>query len=185
MNMFLEKLLLIVNPFYCFNRVYSLFLAFRFRRCGSGFRAIFPLVFRGGKSIKIGNNCSLMGTNYLYANDGGSLSIGDNCSINTNVQLGASGGKIEIGANVLIAPNVVIRAANHGIARDRLIRLQPHTYGEIIIEDDCWICSNAVITSNVTLAKGTVVAAGAVVTKSTEPYSIVAGVPAVKIGERV
>ena len=58
---------------------------------------------------------------------------------------------------MLIAPKDVVRAAYHGIARDGPIRFQPHTSGEIIIEDDCWICSNAVITSNVTLAKGTVV----------------------------
>lgn len=185
MNIFLKILTRLANPFYCFNRVYSLFFALRFNHCGSGFRAIYPLVVKGEKFIKIGENCSLSGTNYLFANDGGYLSIGDNCSINTNVQLGASGGRIVIGDNVLIAPNVVIRAADHGIARDRQIRFQPHTYGEIIIEDDCWICSNAVITSNVTLAKGTVVGAGAVVTKSTEPYSIVAGVPATKIQERV
>ena len=44
--------------------------------------------------------------------------------------------------------------------------------------------ANAVITSDVTLAKGTVVGAGAVVTKSTEPYTIVAGVPAKLIARR-
>jgi acetyltransferase-like isoleucine patch superfamily enzyme len=41
-----------------------------------------------------------------------------------------------------------------------------------------------VVTADVTLARGTVVAAGAVVTHSTEPFSIVGGVPARKIGER-
>jgi galactoside O-acetyltransferase len=125
-----------------------------------------------------------MGTDYLYADDG-ELVIGDNCSINTNVQIGASGGKIVIGSNVIIGPNVVIRAANHGLRRDGQMRFQPHTYGEIIIEDDVWIGSNAVITADVLLAKGVVVGAGAVVTKSTEPYTIVGGVPARKIGERV
>lgn len=183
-NIFLKKARVLANPGYCFNRIYSILFAFRFKSCGAGFRAAYPLVVRGGKSIRIGKNFSLMGTNYLYANDCGELVIGDNCSINTNVQLGAGGGKIVIGDNVLIAPNVVIRAADHGIRRDMPIRSQPHTYGEIIIEDDVWICSNAVITSGVTLAKGTVVGAGSVVTKSTEPYSIVGGVPARKISER-
>ena len=89
------------------------------------------------------------------------------------------------GDNVIIAPNVVIRAANHGLKREMPMRFQPHTYGEIIIGDDVWIGSNAVITSGVILAKGTVVGAGAVVTKSTKSYSIVGGVPARKIGERV
>jgi galactoside O-acetyltransferase len=125
-----------------------------------------------------------MGYSYLYANDDGVLIIGDNCSLNTNVQLGAAAGKIVIGNNVMIAPNVVLRAANHGSRRATEMRLQPHEYGEIVIEDDVWIGSNAVITSGVTIARGTLVGAGAVVTKSTTPYSIVGGVPARVIGER-
>jgi len=137
MNMFLKILTRLANPFYCFNHIYSLFFALRFNHCGSGFRAIYPLVVKGEKSIKIGENCSLSGANYLFANDGGYLSIGDNYPINTNVQLGASGGRIVIGDNVLIAPKDVVRAAYHGIARDGPIRFQPHTSGEIIIEDDC------------------------------------------------
>ena len=99
-------------------------------------------------------------------------------------RLAQAGGGIYIGNNVLIAPNVVIRAADHGIKASTLIRDQPHRPGVICIEDDVWIGSNAVITSNVTLRKGTVVGAGAVVTKSTEPYSIVGGVPARKISQR-
>jgi galactoside O-acetyltransferase len=169
---------------YLFRRIYSVIVSHKFRNCGIRFRAGYQLVVKGGKYIRIGNNFSSMGFDYLYANDGGSLVIGDNCSINTNVQIGAASGKVTLGNNVLIGPNVVIRAADHGIRRDSPMRLQPHTQGEITIEDDVWIGSNAVITSGVTLAIGTVVAAGAVVTKSTEPYSIVGGVPARKIGER-
>jgi galactoside O-acetyltransferase len=97
----------------------------------------------------------------------------------------AAAGKIVIGNCVLIAPNVVLRAANHDIGRGPVpIRHRPSVSGEIIIEDDVWIGSNAVVTADVTLARGTVVGAGAVVTSSTEPYSIVGGVPARKIGER-
>jgi len=55
------------------------------------------------------------------------------------------------------------------------------TKGPIIVEDDVWIGTDAIILSGVRLAKGTVIAAGSVVTKSTEPYSIVAGNPAKKI----
>jgi galactoside O-acetyltransferase len=121
---------------------------------------------------------------YLYGNDG-EISIGNNISINTNVQIGASGGKIVIGNDVLIGPNVVIRATNHGVMRKMLINKQPHSGGTITIEDDVWIGSNAVILKNVRIAKGTIVAAGAVVVKDTEPYSIVGGIPAKKISERI
>ncbi len=124
-----------------------------------------------------------MGTDYLYA-EGGEIVIGDNCSLNTNVQIGSVGGRITIGNDILIGSNCVIRDSDHGTARHSPMARQEHTAGEIVIEDDVWIGANAVITSGVVLAKGTIVGAGAVVTKSTSPYSIVGGVPAKKIGER-
>lgn len=180
-----KKIKRILNPSYWFLRTYSLLLKLKINKCGDRFRAEFPLIVLEGKNITIGNNFYARKSSYLYANDNGSLIIGDNCAINTNVQLGASGGKIIIGNNVLIAPNVVIRCSNHKINRNALVREQGHIAGEIVIEDDVWIGSNAVITSGVCLAEGTVVGAGAVVTKSTERYSIVGGVPARKIGERI
>lgn len=139
----------------------------------------------GRKDIVIGKNFSSTGALYLFANDGGFLEVGDNCSVDTNVQLAASGGRLVIGNDVLIGPNVVIRAADHGTRRNATMRYQPHVGGQISIGDDVWIGANAVITSDVNIATGTVVCDGAVVTHSTEPYSIVAGVPARSIGERV
>ena len=56
--------------------------------------------------------------------------------------------------------------------------------GPIILEDDVWIGTNALILSGVKISKGTVVAAGSVVTHSTEPYTIVGGVPAKLIKKR-
>lgn len=52
------------------------------------------------------------------------------------------------------------------------------TKGPIIVEDDVWIGTDAIILSGITLGKGTIVAAGSVVTKSTAPYSLVGGNPA-------
>lgn len=56
--------------------------------------------------------------------------------------------------------------------------------GDIIIEDDVWIGRSSIVLSGVTLARGTIVAAGSVVVKSTEPYSIVGGNPAILIKKR-
>lgn len=50
--------------------------------------------------------------------------------------------------------------------------------GDIIVQDDVWIGTNAVICSGVTIGQGAVVAAGAVVTKDVAPYAIVGGNPA-------
>lgn len=56
--------------------------------------------------------------------------------------------------------------------------------GPVVIEDYAWLSCRTVILPGVTIGKGAVVAAGAVVTKDIEPYSIVGGVPAVEIGVR-
>ena len=56
--------------------------------------------------------------------------------------------------------------------------------GEIIIGDGVWIGANVVVTRNVTIGAHSIVAAGAVVTRDVEPYSIVAGVPATLVRRR-
>ena len=180
-----ERLRLVFNIIYWLERIYTILIKRRLRKCGGRLRLKLSAVVRGHENIVLGDNFSSRGVLYLYANDDGYLQVGSNCSVNTNVQLGASAGRIIIGNDVLIGPNVVIRAADHGTRKSPIIRFQGLHYGEIIIEDDVWIGANSVITSGVTIAEGTIVASGAVVTKSTEPYSIVGGVPARQIGERI
>lgn len=65
------------------------------------------------------------------------------------------------------------------------IGVEDHAKGDIIIDGDVWIGYGSIIMSGVHLAKGTVVAAGSVVTKSTEPYSIIGGRPARLIRKRL
>jgi galactoside O-acetyltransferase len=173
-----------VSPAVICGWMYSRITRWRLESCGPGLRLQITSTIRGHGNIAIGANFISMGHLYLYAQDGGSVRIGNDCSVNTNVQIGATPGRVVIGNYVMIAPNVVLRAANHDLRRDTVMRHQPSIAGEIVVEDDVWIGSNAVVTADVRLARGTVVAAGAVVTQSTEPYSIVAGVPARKIGER-
>ena len=57
--------------------------------------------------------------------------------------------------------------------------------GNIIVKDDVWIGSNAIICSGVTIEQGAVIAAGAVVTKDVPPYAIVGGNPAKIIKYRI
>lgn len=139
----------------------------------------------GAENIKVGNNISIMRFSSLYAHDG-TLELGDHISINSNTHIGAADkGKIVIGNHVIIAQNVVLRASDHGYSSlDVPIIQQGHVGGEIVIEDDVWICANVVVTSNVRVGRHSIIAAGAVVTKDIDPYSIVGGVPAKLIKKR-
>ncbi len=112
------------------------------------------------------------------------LSIGANTGISPGSQINAGGG-VRIGRQVLIGPNVMIWSQSHNW-RDRTIPIvmQGWRREEIVIEDDVWIGAGAIILPGVCLARGTVVAAGAVVTQSTEPYTLVAGIPARQIAAR-
>lgn len=65
-----------------------------------------------------------------------------------------------------------------------LINDQDHKYGEIVIEDDVWIGGHVCILPGVRIGKGSVIAANAVVTKSVDPYTVVAGIPAKEINKR-
>ena len=56
--------------------------------------------------------------------------------------------------------------------------------GDVIIGDRVWIGYGALVMPGITIGEGAVVAAGAVVTKDVEPFTIVAGVPAKPIGQR-
>jgi len=53
-----------------------------------------------------------------------------------------------------------------------------------VIEDQCWLAANVVVTKGTRIRQGSVIAANAVVTIDTEPFSINGGVPARKISER-
>lgn len=155
---------------------------------GAGWKVYFDVgvTITGRKNITLGNAISIGRMSSLYAHDG-LLSIGSNVSINSNTCIAsANGGNIIIENDVLIAQNVVIRAADH--AHDRVdvpISHQGHIGGKIVIHDGVWIGANVVVTRNVTIGKGAIVGAGAVVTKDVPPFSIVAGIPAKVIAQRI
>jgi acetyltransferase-like isoleucine patch superfamily enzyme len=112
------------------------------------------------------------------------VEIGDNISINYNSMIVAFA-KVSIGNDVLIGPYVLIHSGNHRFS-DPGVRIQDqgHNSAPIAIDDDVWIGAHVVVLQGVSIGRGAVIGAGAVVNKNVEPYTIVAGVPAKKIGER-
>ncbi len=113
------------------------------------------------------------------------LSVGRTFGVNTGSYINAIGG-ITIGDHVLIGSNVTISSGRHPIDGEfPPVFARPAEPLPIAIEDDVWIGAGAVIMPGITLRKGTVVGANAVVTRSTEEYSVVAGAPARKIRSRI
>jgi len=112
------------------------------------------------------------------------ISVGAHFGANTGSYLNGLGG-LTIGDYVLIGSNVTISSGRHPIeGRLPPVFARPAEPVPIVIEDDVWIGAGAVIMPGITLRRGTVVGANAVVTKDTEPYSVVAGAPARKIRSR-
>jgi maltose O-acetyltransferase len=128
--------------------------------------------------IKMGKNCGiLMGCEFRNPRQ---IKLGNNCIINKKVLLDGRGGLLTIGNNVDVAQEVVIWTLGHDVHDD----FHRDKGAPVVIEDYVWIGHRAIIMPGVTLGRGAVVAAGAVVTKSVPPMAIVGGVPAQIIGQR-
>ena len=130
------------------------------------------------------NDYSEIHENCVLRTFGGYIYIGSYCSLNRGTMIWGAGG-VKVGNKVRIGPRVNIASNNH-IFKDPIqpimdqgVECQP-----VIIEDDVWIGMSATILPGVTIGKGSVIGAGAVVTKNVKTYTIVAGVPAKEIGRR-
>lgn len=105
------------------------------------------------------------------------LSLGENSIIGIRNEIGA---KVVIGDNTMLGPEVLILTRNH---RHNRIDIPMMDQGseenqEVIIGNDVWIGARAIILPGVSIGNGSIVGAGAVVSKNVEEYSIVVGNPA-------
>jgi len=145
------------------------------------------MTYRGivaGDRVTIGKHAIIRPTNIYGSAIGEGLKIGNNSSIGPYSYIGCSG-FIEIGDNVMMSPRVSIYAENHLFDHPDLSIKEQGVKREFVkIEDDCWIAANTIILAGVTIGRGSVIAAGSVVTKDVPPYSIVGGVPAKVIKSR-
>lgn len=107
------------------------------------------------------------------------IKIGKYTNIGHRCTLDGRGG-ITIGERVNISSEVMIWTWQH----DHRLKNFGIVEKPVVIEDYCWISARAIILPGVTLGKGTVVAAGSIVTKDIPSYSIVGGIPAKIIGKR-
>jgi acetyltransferase-like isoleucine patch superfamily enzyme len=139
--------------------------------------------------IKLGDQVSIARDSILFctgviAQKGLGITIGDRTGISARAYLAGQGG-ISIGEDVIMGPNVQIFSENHNFSdRSLTIKEQGVFRQPVVIENNCWIGSGAIILAGVTIGEGCVVAAGSVVNRSVPANSVVAGVPAKIIKSR-
>lgn len=110
----------------------------------------------------------------FYSDCGKNISVGKNVFINSGCRFQDQGG-ISIGDGALIGHNVVLATLNHDMDPKKRSNIYP---APIVIGKNVWIGANATVVPGVTIGDGTIVAAGAVVTKDVPANVIVGGVPA-------
>lgn len=113
------------------------------------------------------------------------MSIGDGTIIPKGSTFYSTIASLTIGKKVIFGPHPTIITGDHpiDIIGKYIIDVTDKEKGQeydapVVIEDDVWCGANVTILKGVTIGRGSVVAAGAVVTKSFPPYSIIGGVPA-------
>lgn len=131
-------------------------------------------------TLVLNGYCNCFSGTTISIQRGATLTLG-NCLINNKVSIICSK-SIQIGDMTDIAPGVLIRDSDGHIL---LPRTENSMSSPIIIGNNVWIGSNAIILKGVNIGDGAVIAAGSVVNKDVPPCCLVGGVPARIIRENV
>lgn len=171
-------------------RLYSSFVVNRFRQHGDNCLISKSARIIGGKQIIIGNsvridNGAIVSTWSKYGDDNYSpqLIIGDGVHISDYCHISCVNA-ITIDNNVLLGKKVLINDNSHGIPDNYTHLCIPpekrplSSKGEIHISENVWIGEGACILAGVSIGKGSIIGANAVVTKDIPAYSIAVGIPA-------
>ncbi len=147
-----------------------------FDECGSGFDPQGKVVIVNEGTLRVGRNFTMRSFAFqpiqIRIGREGNLTIGDVVIINQGARINCSK-EIVIGNHCQIGDEVIIMDNDwHGVG-ERLTRTESTK-----INDNVWIATRAIILRGVTLGEGCVVAAGAVVTRPVDAFTLVGGVPA-------
>jgi acetyltransferase-like isoleucine patch superfamily enzyme len=146
--------------------------------CHLDARGCTPGEFRIGDGVVISRGSIVSGKD-------GPLSIGPRASIGAGCTLYAST-RLEIGADTMLAAHCYVGGGRYAVRgrTDIPIAKQPEPRTGVVIGDDCWLGAGVIVIDGVRIGRGCVVAAGSVVTRDVDSYSVVAGVPARRVGSR-
>lgn len=151
------------------------------KKAGLNFKAAENVKIDEPQLVSVGDNVTLYNGTYIQP-CGKEVVIGSNTHFAPYCVLY---GPLSVGNNCAIAAHVVLACVAHShLDSETPIVEQPVDQRKITIEDNVWIGANAVITPGITIGTGSIIGAGAVVTKDVEPYSIMGGVPAKLIRKR-
>lgn len=150
---------------------------------------------RGIRGVATQGRFAAYGHSFAFDPDGlysyETIFVGNNVDLGYRPILVATRSSITIGNDVMFGPEVTIRGGNHrfdipGIpmaAVDDSMK-EADNDRDVVIGNDVWVGTRAIILHGVTVGDGAVIGAGSVVTRDVPPYSIVAGNPARLIRER-
>ena len=139
-----------------------------------------------GGEVRLGEGVHLYRGTIVEIGCGGSVIIGAHTHIQSHCNVKGFLGSTLIGRNVQVAPHCGFSPYEHGFddlgaaIRDQEIV----SSGDIVLEDNVWLGLHVQLLDGVTIGKGTVVGAGAVVTKSLPPNCVAVGVPARVVRQR-
>lgn len=136
-----------------------------------------------GDRVRIPRGCLFSGVE--------NVSVGHDVFFGVNTRVLTTQAQLILGNYIMFGPGVTIITGDHrtDVLGKYMCAItdgdkRPEDDADVIIEDDVWVGANATILKGVTIGRGSVVAAGAVVTKSFPPYSIIGGVPATLLKSR-
>lgn len=151
-------------------------IAFTFRRIWRRLRMyLFRPLFRA------------YGANFWFDPDGlysfHNITVGSDVSLGVGATVMAAKSRIQIGNKVMFGPHVTVIGGNHnteelGRFMFDVSEKRPGNDLGVVIEDDVWVGARAILLAGVTVGRGSIVAAGSVVTKNVPAYAVVGGCPA-------
>ncbi|MFA7156720.1 MAG: DapH/DapD/GlmU-related protein [Bacilli bacterium] len=134
-------------------------------------------------NINVGDN-SFIAHSCTLAAQGGTIAVGNHVHMSRNSYINGIG-DVFIGNDCMLGPNVVIISGSHVYQNTEVpIRLQGSENKAIIIEENVWLAASVNVMPGVRIGEGSVIGAGAVVTKDIPPFSVAVGVPARVIKNR-
>ncbi len=132
---------------------------------------------RDNRGIDIGSNVVIGRQSILHCKNG-DIALGDAVNIGVNCDI-TSSNRVTVGAKTLIAAYAYLVGGDHDFsAADRPVMEQGRVARGITIGEESWIGAHAVVLDGTEIGRGTIVGAGAVVTKSLPAGAIAAGMPA-------